>query len=51
MMTFTFQFYNKNTGEQRGTGSIYAASFREAEAKARSGLQGAGWQMISNSKL
>lgn len=51
MMTFTFQFYNKNTGEQRGTGNVYAANFREAVAKARSGLEGTGWQMISNTKL
>ncbi len=31
-MTFTFQFYNKTTGEQRATGNIYASSFREAVA-------------------
>ena len=50
-MTFTFQFYNKTTGQQRATGNIYASSFREAVAKARSSLEGNGWQMISNSKL
>lgn len=50
-MTFTFQFYNKNTGEQRATGNIYAATFVEAAAKARSGLEGSGWKMISNTRL
>ena len=49
-MTFTFQFYNKNTGEQRSTGNVYAASFAEAKAKARASLDGNGWMMISNTK-
>lgn len=46
-MTFTIQLYNKNTGEQRATGNIYAATRKEAVGKALSGVEGAGWTVLS----
>lgn len=46
-MTFTIQLYNKNTGEQRPTGNIYAKNRAEAVSKAMSGVAGAGWIILS----
>ena len=50
IMNFSFQFYNKNTGEQIGIADIQASNFREAVLKARLGLEGKGWKLLSTTK-
>jgi len=47
---FTFQFYNKKTGEQRASGRVYAANINDAEEMARSSLEGSSWQTLSRSR-
>ena len=47
MTRFTIQFYNKTTGQQRGTGDIFAATSQEAIEKGRSSLEGEGWKVLS----